>query len=1272
MSSSIFNRKGSHAGRGFRYQDAVGVWLALAAWDHQIPYGEVVPEGLDDFELKGDGLAFVQAKSRRDGLGPFSSASAIGFIEALWQRHEAAPVKPDELILVLERDVASWASAGNALLGRALTAADLAGSRLTGHPKCAALMAKTRLVVQDAPLEQSVSRLSNSLGCPPLTAEVYYGELLRRIGRLSDDNGLVTTGFAGLALSDTVQTIEDLRAHIALEDTPEALAAGLCEPIDFVTPFDDPLFYLGVDVRPGHLAAGLVAERPGPRQRILEALETQSAALVAGPSGAGKSALMWEAARASRHAVRWFKVNRLQPEDVAALLRLSRAMRASQRAPVGFIFDDLGRGLTGGWDALLRQVRGGEIVLLGSIREEDTFLLTARASAVEIRELGDESLAERIWTSLRESGQTDWAGWREPWAQSHGLLLEYAHLLSHGERLDKVLGEQVDRRLRERRFEELDILALVALAGAAGVGLDAAGLPAVLGQPAGEVALALTRLIDEHLVRQDARGRLEGLHPLRSESLSRHIHAKPPMSVSTSAERLVSLLQVTDLERFIGRTLMAYPEMLDTMVATIRTRLAVSTDPAVLAAGLHGLGEAHIVKSVRRWLPETERLGVPPTQVTSAALFGIAGSASQMPDIEELRTVMDAARLLSKEAADDPRTQLLSSLSDDLAASTLAKAQAPELVRILGGLIDGPSAAIVLKAVRELRPDLDALDLPTLVSLLETAQFLDPATAKAWVTTYGQEKLLDRLHRETPWSTKVSLRDDGGVRVVTGDILYVAAGAQPDIHAEVVRFCEMMLAFAPDAERADAQALGADGTPSGLPELPLAVKTIPRENLPPGVLPEWNRRWAAVIASEVATLSQTAYLATARDIMSRLVPILEKTFDDYLRGKARDPDLRKLEGILVELQQLTPPRMSGTGGAETYVTPLQGLLFDSTLELLRRFNKASDNAALFLLWSKSLAERLPAARAEPWSLIGGEPTDLFERLTFLIETVRLVAGEAGARAVHPQDGWRKRIQASRKGNALRSVGLDVRAALQRRLEAVAKTIEAAVPEARTHARIDMEQLTGWPPCEILTVIPLSALSDWQDVWPGVWEAMLAVTPDNAEHFLAPRIGGYVIGSLTMHGMQNPFPAFSAADKWIAEAGYKLLDEQCASAWAATLDALVASDGIQRFDLGLAGRPAVEIEALKSALATLEEGLARVRPLVEAQAPEGFAGFSQFVDDVREKRVALSVDIAALQKGVMSKTITDLGVLNTTALACDLLAAIGTGPSPNADETIGDL
>ena len=63
------SRAGSHAGRGFRYQDAVGVWLATQCWSEELPYGEVVPEGLDDYELRGaTRSALVQVKSRRDHL----------------------------------------------------------------------------------------------------------------------------------------------------------------------------------------------------------------------------------------------------------------------------------------------------------------------------------------------------------------------------------------------------------------------------------------------------------------------------------------------------------------------------------------------------------------------------------------------------------------------------------------------------------------------------------------------------------------------------------------------------------------------------------------------------------------------------------------------------------------------------------------------------------------------------------------------------------------------------------------------------------------------------------------------------------------------------------------------------------------------------------------------------------------------------------------------------------------------------------------------------
>ena len=81
--------------------------------------------------------------------------------------------------------------------------------------------------------------------------------------------------------------------------------------VDFLTPLNDPNFYLGVDVEAGHIAAGLVAERPRSRSELVEGIEQRRAALIVGPSGAGKSALMWEAANTLRHTVRWFRVRRL-------------------------------------------------------------------------------------------------------------------------------------------------------------------------------------------------------------------------------------------------------------------------------------------------------------------------------------------------------------------------------------------------------------------------------------------------------------------------------------------------------------------------------------------------------------------------------------------------------------------------------------------------------------------------------------------------------------------------------------------------------------------------------------------------------------------------------------------------------------------------------------------------------------------------------------------------------------------------------------------------
>ncbi len=154
---------------------------------------------------------------------------------------------------------------------------------------------------------------------------------------------------------------------------------------------------------------------------------------------------MWETARASRHTTRWFEMRRGDAADVHLLIQFTRALRASPDAPVGFVFDDVGGRFSQLWNALLNEVTvGSGILLLGSIREEDTLMLASRSRAREVRPLMEEAVAEKIWRQLVEQGQTNWAGWREPWAKSGGLLLEYTHILTRGERLKSILAEQID------------------------------------------------------------------------------------------------------------------------------------------------------------------------------------------------------------------------------------------------------------------------------------------------------------------------------------------------------------------------------------------------------------------------------------------------------------------------------------------------------------------------------------------------------------------------------------------------------------------------------------------------------------------------------------------------------------------------------------------------------------------------------------------------------------------------------------------------------------
>ncbi len=283
MSSGLIDRKGSHAGRGFRYQDAVAAWRAVRVWAREDPSALVIPEGGDDVECRtGAEASLVQVKSRRAHLGPLNPAGVEKPLKELWERHDRATDTPSSLELIVEQGVARHAAGVD---GR-ISLAESFAKRLTGTRRKRDLLVKTTIFHVPNPKEDAVALIARETNCSPIEAEICFVRLLEECGLLASDNGMRRPKeYRGLCASDIADLINGTLAITDPAFIEAAVRDGTCEAVDFRTPIADPGFYLGVDVQPGHVTAGLVLPRIGPRRSVIDGLDYHSAALVAGPSG---------------------------------------------------------------------------------------------------------------------------------------------------------------------------------------------------------------------------------------------------------------------------------------------------------------------------------------------------------------------------------------------------------------------------------------------------------------------------------------------------------------------------------------------------------------------------------------------------------------------------------------------------------------------------------------------------------------------------------------------------------------------------------------------------------------------------------------------------------------------------------------------------------------------------------------------------------------------------------------------------------------------------
>ena len=250
----------------------------MRAWAGIAAPANIIPEGNDDIERRSAcGSSLVQVKSRREHLGALPISDARDYIKALWERHNKVTPTPEVLELVIERPIAHQAAQSDSQIA----IPEQLAKTLPGGAKKLELLIKTSIRLVPEPSETSIAIIAERTECSPLAAQICFAQILRQVGKLADDNGhRQPANYLGMSTSDTDLLIINMLAAIDIEHIEPAVSSGVCEPVDFLTPLEDPNFYLGVDVQPGHVAADLVVPRAEPREALARGLETRGAAFI--------------------------------------------------------------------------------------------------------------------------------------------------------------------------------------------------------------------------------------------------------------------------------------------------------------------------------------------------------------------------------------------------------------------------------------------------------------------------------------------------------------------------------------------------------------------------------------------------------------------------------------------------------------------------------------------------------------------------------------------------------------------------------------------------------------------------------------------------------------------------------------------------------------------------------------------------------------------------------------------------------------------------------
>lgn len=1133
------SRAGARAGYGFRFQDSVGALLALRCWDGMIAAGSLTPESLDDFALEGGSqTTWVQVKSK---IGPYASFRPKEIADVIiggpgadsdtrwivldrpFSVHDSSSTQPGALSAKLQQELAETTSTEM-------------------RPALVERLGRTRLLILPNPINVAIDELCAERDINRLSASVCITELVSRVGEAASANArLAFETRSSLTLASVQNCLDALLAILDTDTVDAAVLSGAVNFIDFSVADPDPDFYLGKSTRPGHVAAGLALPREDDVDSVLGTLLRHDNAMICGPSGSGKSALAYLAAFELRHAARLVEISNIDGIEPSSLKTFFLKLAPSPERPVIAYIDDVGKRGSKAWDWLREQARlTPGVKCLGTVREEDLYLIDDRHQLSVLRPALTEGLAEALWEKLHEQAHSKIAHWREAFEKSRGLLLEYVHIVTQGQHLKELIADQIDRRLKEHRDDELQLLPLISAAGKCGAGVSIDRLLLELKMDRFTFARANQRLKNEHLVGPSSDQTIRGLHELRSDAILEICLDRLSLAGDQIIFRAAGAIIPEDLRRYL--TVMGREGTLSDEAALQAVVQRLSDEPRldVIIEGFEALRLRTILRDADTFHEVAEDLNFSHREFILCLLVMKDSLAETLGTSAVFKPLQEFHARFKKLREADHRLKLFDALSTDTIENIFHKcASTGEAIRLATALHGAPLKRLpepALDALIEAMRDGPIKEIAELIAILSEAQL--SLGERAADQLGGSDELLNRFACETPWALLPVLEmTDAGAVEVTANMLSVETHLDENLEERVCAYASIALQLCPKAEQVNAVAVQASGEGLTINNYTPTQKRLPRSAVHSRAETAWNRMMIHAVGQGRGAETYTEVLERYAFSIEKAAGMLANAIDHVCRRRTFKPEqlrevqaLSVLDRLLPSLPLAAPEEQLGDPIGADISDPI-GTYVSNLSQFITELMEGKKTGFQLALLAADILKASETVKADQkWRFFNTAPTAV-EQIASTLKAFRPALLAAGRHTLSETSGIIEPKVSLTKGVGLKRLEHRLRkkeAIDQANLKRKARENLGAELFIKPAAKSD---LLIWPLCDVCIIRPSDSLIDffhWID-------RSLEKIEEFADGVcvIAPSIKGHILPQLAMRIVRNfpPLPDEEFQTNW---------------------------------------------------------------------------------------------------------------------------------------------